>query len=120
MADWVWKGVYLQVLGRSRELLLNKFFDPSLPSMRKVDNGKKEKETPTDWNAARSCQKTSVKTWKDLVELCPAQGRTTQKGWSPPIEVSHHPQREITYLKPSIENVNFCFHSTSVFVKFLA
>ena len=28
---------------RSRQLLLNKFFDPSTPSLRKEDNGKKEK-----------------------------------------------------------------------------
>jgi len=43
MADGVWKRVY-QVLGRSRQLSLNKFFDPSAPSMRKVDDGKKEKK----------------------------------------------------------------------------
>ena len=29
----IWKGVY------SRQLLLNRFFDPSTPSMRKVDGG---------------------------------------------------------------------------------
>ena len=39
MADGVWKGVYPQVLGRSRQLSLNKFFDASTPSMRKVDDG---------------------------------------------------------------------------------
>ena len=44
MADGVWKGVYPQVLGRSRQLSLNKFFDPSTPSMRKVDDGEKRKE----------------------------------------------------------------------------
>ena len=27
IADWVWKGVYLEVLGRSRQFFLNKFFD---------------------------------------------------------------------------------------------
>ena len=42
MADRVWKGVYLQVYGRSRQLSLNKFLDPSTPSMRKVD----EEKTP--------------------------------------------------------------------------
>ena len=36
MADRVWK-----VFRRSRQLFLNKFFDPSAPSMREVDNGKK-------------------------------------------------------------------------------
>ena len=44
MADGVWKGVYPQVLGRSRQLSLNKFFDPSTPSMRKVDDGEEKKE----------------------------------------------------------------------------
>ena len=29
--------------GRSRQLSVNKFFDRSIPSMRKVDDGKKEK-----------------------------------------------------------------------------
>ena len=44
MADRVWKGVDPKVLGRSQQLLLNKFFDPSTPSMRKGrdgENGKK-------------------------------------------------------------------------------
>ena len=36
MADGVWKGVYPQVLGCSRQLSLSKFFDPSTPFMRKV------------------------------------------------------------------------------------
>ena len=73
MADWVF--------GRSRQLSLNKFFDRSTPSMRKVDDGEKKKRKekngvfsghyviasslpperlrPNDdrWNAARSCQK---------------------------------------------------------------
>ena len=44
MADGVWKGVYPQVLGRSRQLLLNKFFDPSAPSMRKVDDGEQKEK----------------------------------------------------------------------------
>ena len=44
MADRVWKGVYLKVFGRCRQLSRNKFFDPSAPSMRKVDNGKRKKE----------------------------------------------------------------------------
>ena len=38
MADGVWKGVF----GHSKQLPLNKFFDPSTPSMRKVDDGKKK------------------------------------------------------------------------------
>ena len=40
MAD----GVQKQVIGRSDQLTLNKFFDPSTPSMRKVDNGEKKKK----------------------------------------------------------------------------
>jgi len=37
MADGV------KVFGRSRQLSLNKFFDPSTPSMRKVDDGEEKK-----------------------------------------------------------------------------
>ena len=44
MADGVWKGVYPQVLGRSRQLSLNKFFDASTPSMRKGCDGEKKKK----------------------------------------------------------------------------
>ena len=44
MADGVWKGVYPELLGRSRHLSLNKFLDPSTPSMRKVDDGEKKEE----------------------------------------------------------------------------
>ena len=40
MVDVVWKGVF----GLSRQLPLNKFFDPSAPSIRKVDNGEKGKK----------------------------------------------------------------------------
>ena len=81
MADRVWKIVHLQVFGRSRHVLLNRFFDPSTPSMRKGDDrekkqgkkwGKKKRKkrrfqwpltslpvdrlTTTDCNANRSCQ----------------------------------------------------------------
>ena len=53
MADWVF--------GLSRQLSLNKFFDPSTPSMRKVDDRetkkKKEKKRMSFIVAARSCQK---------------------------------------------------------------
>ena len=43
MADGVWKGVYPLVFGRSKQLSLNKFFDPSTPSMRKgCDGGEKK------------------------------------------------------------------------------
>ena len=39
MADGVWKGVYPYGFGRSKQLSLNKFFDPSSPSMRKGCDG---------------------------------------------------------------------------------
>ena len=39
MADGVWKGVQSQVIGSSRQLLLNKFLDPSTPAMRKGRDG---------------------------------------------------------------------------------
>ena len=38
MAEGVWKGVF----GRSKQLSLNKFFDPSTPSMRKGRDGEKK------------------------------------------------------------------------------
>ena len=44
MAGGVWKGVYSKVFGRCRQLSLNKFLDPSTPSMRKVDDGEKKKK----------------------------------------------------------------------------
>ena len=48
MADGVWKGVYTYVFGHSKQLSLNKFFDPSTPSMRKGRDGgtgKKKQKT---------------------------------------------------------------------------
>ena len=39
MADGVWKDVYPQIFGQSNQLSLNKFFDPSTPSMKKGRNG---------------------------------------------------------------------------------
>ena len=42
MADRVWKGVYPKIFGRSSQLSLNKFFDPSTPSMRKGRDGEKK------------------------------------------------------------------------------
>ena len=44
MADGVWKWVYPKVFRRSCQLSLNKFFDRSTPSMRKVDDEEKEEE----------------------------------------------------------------------------
>ena len=44
MADKVWKGVYPYVLGHSRQLSLSKFFYPSAPSLKKVDDGEKKEK----------------------------------------------------------------------------
>ena len=52
MAEGVWKGVYPSVFGRSKQLSLNKFFDPSTPSMRKGrDGGNGGKKEKTDENS---------------------------------------------------------------------
>ena len=66
MADGVWKEVYPWVLGRSRQLLLNKFFDSIIPSMRtsKIQNGRQGGPKMADgvwkgvypWVLGRSCQ----------------------------------------------------------------
>ena len=45
MADGVWKGVQPKVIGHFEPLLLNKFFDPSTPSMRKGRDGEGLKDT---------------------------------------------------------------------------
>ena len=45
MADGVWKDVYPNVFGRSHQLLLNKFFELSTPSMRKGRDREKNYET---------------------------------------------------------------------------
>ena len=44
MAEGVWKGVYPEVFGRSKQLSLNKFFDPSTPSMRQGNSGEENRE----------------------------------------------------------------------------
>ena len=41
MVNGVWKGVDPKVIGGSRQLLLNKFFDPNTPSMRIGSAGEK-------------------------------------------------------------------------------
>ena len=43
MAERVWKGVYPKVFGSSCQHSLNKFFDPSTPSMRKVVTEEKKR-----------------------------------------------------------------------------
>ena len=42
MATGVRKGVYSEVFRHFCQLSLNKYFDPSTPSMRKVNNGEKK------------------------------------------------------------------------------
>ena len=44
MAEGVWKGVYPLVFGQSKQLSLNKIFDPSTPSRRKGRDGEKRKK----------------------------------------------------------------------------
>ena len=43
MANRVWKGVQPEVIGHFEALLLNKFFDPSTPSMRNIESPAKSK-----------------------------------------------------------------------------
>ena len=43
MAHGVWKGIYSEVLGHSKQLLLNRVFDPSTPSMRNMQPPAKNK-----------------------------------------------------------------------------
>ena len=43
MDNRVWKGVYPQIFGHSKQLSLNKFFDVSTPSMRKGRDGGEKK-----------------------------------------------------------------------------
>ena len=44
MSNRISKVVYPKVIGRSRHLWLNKFFDQSIPSMRNVDDGEKQEK----------------------------------------------------------------------------
>ena len=53
MADGVWKGVHLKVIGRSDQLSLNKFFDPSTPSIREVDDEEKKKRKENNGGNSR-------------------------------------------------------------------
>ena len=49
MADMVWKVVYSYFFGRSKQLSLDKFFDPRTLSMRKgCDGGEKKTESLSD------------------------------------------------------------------------
>ena len=55
MADGVWKEVQPQVIGHFKQLLQNKFFDPSTPSMRKGRDGEWKK-----WNGKKIASRTIV------------------------------------------------------------
>ena len=48
MSDGVWKGVYPEVLGHSKQLSINKFVDTITPSMRKGHDGGGKKEKTDD------------------------------------------------------------------------
>ena len=48
MADGVWKGVHASIFGHSKQLLVNKFFDPSTPSVRKDNCGENGEENGKD------------------------------------------------------------------------
>ena len=50
MSDGVWKG---KGFGHSKQLLLNKFFDPSTPSMRKGRDRGKKTEKNGGWDKKR-------------------------------------------------------------------
>ena len=60
-------GVFSQVFGRSHQLFLNKFFDPSTPSMRKVDDGEEK------WGGERKNRENNVVKYVDSRKLnnCP-------------------------------------------------
>ena len=66
MADGVWKGVEPQVIGQFEPLSLNKFFDPSTPSMRKGCDGEKMENGKSGKQAG--------------AELCQAQGKLWRAG----------------------------------------
>ena len=60
LADRVGKGVYLQVFGSSRQVLVNKFFDQRSCSVRKGCEGEEEEEKNGQIGVYyRCCQSTS-------------------------------------------------------------
>ena len=54
MADGVWKGVQSKVIEHSDQRLLNKFFDPSTPSMRNTEPPAKSKMADGVWKGVQS------------------------------------------------------------------
>ena len=67
MADGVWKGVNPKVLGRFKQLLLNKFFDPSSPSMRNGRNGEKKLLSNCPKNQSQLGENSSVRDFKFFI-----------------------------------------------------
>ena len=65
MSNGVWKGVYLKVLGCSRPLLTNKFYDRSNPYLRKgcdreeVEEVVVEEKNSENRGPLLSCQSTA-------------------------------------------------------------
>ena len=54
MAERAWKGVQSQVIGHSDQLLLNKFFYPTTPSMRNREPPAKSKMADGVWKGVES------------------------------------------------------------------
>ena len=67
MADGVWKDVYPWVFGHFKQLSLNKFFDPSTPSMRKEDDGEEKRRKKKENNDA--CQNADQLERRSLVPI---------------------------------------------------
>ena len=77
MADGVWKSVYPQVFGRSKQLSLNKFFDPSTPSMRKGRDGEKKKK-----NGGKKRKKKKIRMKIVATTSLPAVDRPNADRWN--------------------------------------
>ena len=57
MADRVWKVVYPLVFGRSRQLSLNKFFDPSTPDFDQSEASKSKMAARGPQNGRRGLER---------------------------------------------------------------
>ena len=82
MANGLWKGVF----GRSKQLWLNKFFDPSTPSMRKGRDGERKK-TGKKTGKTEGKKKWGKKREKRLMEIVaitslPAVDRPNADRWN--------------------------------------
>ena len=92
MAEKVWKGVYPLVFGRSKQLSLNKFFDPSTPSMRKgSDGGKKTGKKTGKKNGEKEEENTDENSGHSvIVSSRPPERRTLERRTLAPIVRSIH------------------------------